>query len=191
MGMLNSIASSARQSVSDSIFEVKVLYEAGIVGLVRPDRAAKGAATFLRWGASPATGVATAAHKYPHETMLIDERGSLSFERVHRRSNALAHAFASMGIGPGDGIGIMCRNHRGFIETTLAAAKLGASALYLNTMFAGPQLVEVTKREEPKALLYDEEFAGLLEEIDERIARVIAWSDGDVEGPTLDSLIAA
>jgi fatty-acyl-CoA synthase len=189
--MLKSIASSARQSVSDSVFEAKVLHEAGIVGLVRPDKAAKVATTFLRWGASPATGVATAAHKYPHETMLIDERGSLSFERVHRRTNALAHAFAGMGIGPGDGVGIMCRNHRGFIEATLAAAKLGASALYLNTMFAGPQLVEVTKREEPKALVYDEEFTDLLDGVDEGIARIVAWGDGEVEGPTLDSLIAA
>ncbi|HEU4945325.1 MAG TPA: AMP-binding protein, partial [Solirubrobacterales bacterium] len=191
MGMLKSIAASARQSVSDSVFEAKVLHEAGVVGLVRPDKAAKVATTFLRWGASPATGVATAAHKYPHETMLIDERGSLSFERVHRRTNALAHAFAGMGIGPGDGVGIMCRNHRGFIEATLAAAKLGASALYLNTMFAGPQLVEVTRREEPKALVYDEEFAGLLDGVDEGIARIVAWSDGTPQGPTLDSLIAA
>jgi fatty-acyl-CoA synthase len=191
MGRLSSIASGARQSVSDSIFEAKVLHEAGIVGVVRPDKAAKVATIFLRWGASPATGVATAAHKYPHETMLIDERGALSFERVHRRSNALAHAFAAMGIGPGDGIGIMCRNHRGFIEATLAAAKLGASALYLNTMFAGPQLVEVTRREEPKALVYDEEFAGLLDGVDEGIARIVAWNDDEVEGSTLDSLIAA
>jgi acyl-CoA synthetase (AMP-forming)/AMP-acid ligase II len=191
MGTIGSIAAGVRQSVSDSVFEAKVLREAGIIGGTRPDKLAKVATTFLRWGASPATGVATAAHKYPHETMLIDERGSLSFERVHRRSNALAHAFAAMGIGPGDGIGVMCRNHRGFIETTLAAAKLGASALYLNTMFAGPQLVEVTRREEPKALVYDEEFAGLLDGVDEGIARVIAWSDGEAEGQTLDSLIAA
>jgi acyl-CoA synthetase (AMP-forming)/AMP-acid ligase II len=190
MAKIGSIAAGVRQSVADSIFEVKVLREAGIVGLVRPDKAAKVASTFLRWGASPATGVATAAHKYPHETMLIDERGSLSFERVHRRTNALAHAFAAMGIGPGDGIGIMCRNHRGFIEATLAAAKLGASALYLNTMFAGPQLVEVMRREGPKALVYDEEFAGLLDGVDEGIARIVAWSDGAVEGPTLESLIA-
>ena len=74
-----------------------------------------------------------------------------------------------MGIGYGDGIGIMCRNHRGFIEATLAAAKLGASALYLNTMFAGPQLVEVTRREGPKVLVYDEEFAGLLDGVDESV----------------------
>jgi acyl-CoA synthetase (AMP-forming)/AMP-acid ligase II len=191
MGMLKSIATSAHQSVSDAVFEAKVLHEAGIVGLVRPDKAAKVATTFLRWGASPATGVATSAHKYPHETMLIDERGSLSFERVHHRSNALAHAFAEMGIGHGDGIGIMCRNHRGFIETTLAAAKLGASALYLNTMFAGPQLVEVTRREKPKALVYDEEFADLLDGVDRGIARVVAWSDGVPDGPSLDALIAA
>jgi acyl-CoA synthetase (AMP-forming)/AMP-acid ligase II len=191
MGMLKSIATSARQSVADSVFEAKVLHEAGIVGLVRPDKAAKVATTFLRWGASPATGVATAAHKYPHETMLIDERGSLSFERVHRRSNALAHAFAGMGIGPGDGIGIMCRNHRGFIEATLGAAKLGAGALYLNTMFAGPQLVEVTRREAPKALVYDDEFADLLDGVDEGIARIVAWSDGTPQGTTLEGLIAA
>jgi fatty-acyl-CoA synthase len=190
MASIGSIASGVRQSVADSVFEVKVLHEAGIVGLVRPDKAAKVATTFLRWGASPATGVATAAHKYPHETMLIDERGPLSFERVHRRSNALAHAFAGMGIGPGDGVGIMCRNHRGFIEATLACAKLGASALYLNTMFAGPQLVEVMRREGPKALVYDEEFADLLDGVDDSVAPIVAWADGTPEGPTLDSLIA-
>jgi len=190
MGTLGSIATGVRQSVSDSVFEAKILRESGILGLSRPDRAVKVAATFLRWGASPATGVATAAHKYPHETMLIDERGSLTFERVHRRTNALAHAFAGMGIGPGDGIGIMCRNHRGFIETTLAAAKLGASALYLNTMFAGPQLVEVMRREGPKALVYDEEFAGLLDGVDGSVARIVAWTDGEPEEQTLDSLIA-
>jgi fatty-acyl-CoA synthase len=191
MGTIGSIASGVRKSVADSVFEAKVLHEAGIVGLVRPDRAAKVAATFLRWGASPATGVATAAHKYPHETMLIDERGSLSFERVHRRSNALAHAFAGMGIGYGDGVGIMCRNHRGFIEATLAAAKLGASALYLNTMFAGPQLVEVMKREGPKALVYDEEFADLLDGVDESVARVTAWCEDGAKGQTIETLIAA
>ncbi len=191
MGTVKSIASSARQSVSDSIFEVRVLREAGVLGLSRPDKAAKVAATFLRWGASPATGVATAAHKYPHETALIDERGSLSFERLHRRSNALAHAFAEMGIGYGDGVGIMCRNHRGFIETTLATAKLGASALYLNTMFAGPQLVEVMRREGPKALVYDEEFEGLLDGVDESVARVTAWCENEAEGTTLEALIAA
>jgi fatty-acyl-CoA synthase len=190
MASLSSIAESVRQSASDLAFEAKVMREAGILGLSRPDRAVRSAATLVRWGASPATGIATAAIKHPDETAIVDERGSLTFEEVHRRSNALAHAFEKMGIGFGDGVGIMCRNHRGFIEATLAAAKLGASALYLNTMFAGPQLVEVTRREGPKVLVHDDEFAGLLDAVDESVTRVIGWVDGDVEGPTLDSLIA-
>jgi acyl-CoA synthetase (AMP-forming)/AMP-acid ligase II len=190
MGSVSSIASGVRQSLSDAAFEVRVLREAGILGLSRPDRAAKSATTLIRWGASPATGIATAAIKHPEATAIVDERGTLSFEDLHRRSNALAHAFERMGIGYGDGVGIMCRNHRGFIEATLAAAKLGASALYLNTMFAGPQLVEVTRREAPKVLVYDEEFAGLLDGVDDGVKLVTGWTDGGAEGPTIDSLIA-
>jgi acyl-CoA synthetase (AMP-forming)/AMP-acid ligase II len=180
-----------RGSISDSIFELKVLHDAGIVAPMRPDRALKIGSTFLRWGASPATGVATAAIHHPHEIAIVDERGALTWERLHRRSNALAHSFAAMGIGHGDGVGIMCRNHRGFIEATLAAAKIGASALYLNTMFAGPQLVEVTRREGPKALVYDEEFSELLGGVDDSVERIVAWTDGDPEATTLEQLIAA
>jgi len=180
-----------RGSLSDSIFELKVLREAGIVAPMRPDKAVKIGTTFLRWGASPATGVATAAIHYPHEIAIADERGALTWERLHRRSNALAHSFAAMGIGHGDGVGIMCRNHRGFIEATLAAAKIGASALYLNTMFAGPQLAEVTRREGPKALVHDEEFTELLGGVEDSVERIVAWTDGDPEAVTLEQLIAA
>ncbi|MDX6625580.1 MAG: hypothetical protein QOE56_569 [Solirubrobacterales bacterium] len=184
--------SAVRASLADSAFEARVLHEAGIIAPMRPDKALKIGFSFLRWGASPATGVTTAAIHHPHETAVIDERGSLSWERLHRRSNALAHSFAELGIGYGDGIGIMCRNHRGFIEATLAAAKLGASALYLNTMFAGPQLVEVTRREGPKALVYDEEFTELLAGVDDSVQRIVGWSDGDAEGATtLEQMIAA
>lgn len=180
-------------SISDLIFEARVLREAGVLAPSRPDRTARVASAFLRWGASPATGVTTAAIKHPHEIAVRDERGDLTWERLHRRSNALADSLAALGIGPGDGVGIMCRNHRGFLEATLAAAKLGASALYLNTMFAGPQLVEVTRREGPKALVYDEEFAGLLDGVDESVHRIVAWTDGDGTAAelSLERLIAA
>jgi len=180
---------SLRGSISDSIFEVKVLREAGILEPMRPDKALKIGGAFLRWGASPALGVTTAAIHHPHELAIVDERGALSWERLHRRTNALAHSLAKMGIGHGDGVGIMCRNHRGFVEATLAAAKLGASALYLNTMFAGPQLAEVTKREGPKALVYDEEFTDLLSSVDPSVQRIVGWCDGEVSAPTLESLI--
>src|SRR6201996_346973 len=181
-----------RGAVSDLLFEGRVLREAGVIAPMRPDKALRVARTFLRWGASPATGVATAAIEHPHEIAILDERGALTWDRLHRRSNALAHAFAAMGIGPGDGVGGMARNHRGFLETTLATAKLGASALYLNTMFSGPQLVDVMKREGPKALVYDEEFEGLLSGVDPGVRRIVAWHDGapPAGGRPVEKLIA-
>jgi fatty-acyl-CoA synthase len=181
-----------RGAVSDLLFEGRVLRRAGIVGPMRPDKALRVGSTFLRWGASPATGVAVASIEHPHEIAILDERGSLTWQRLHQRSNALAHSFEALGIGPGDGIGVMARNHRGFLETTLAAAKLGASALYLNTMFAGPQLVEVMKREGPKALVYDEEFEELLAGVEPGVERIVAWHDGasPAGAVTVEQLIA-
>ena len=182
---------SVRGSIADALFELKVLHGAGVVAPMRPDKALRVGGTFLRWGASPATGVTIAAIEHPHEIAVLDERGALSWERLHRRSNALADSFARLGIGSGDGIGIMCRNHRGFIEATLAAAKLGASALYLNTMFAGPQLAEVTVREGPKALVYDQEFSDLLSGIPDDVTRVVGWVDDEGSELTIEGLIAA
>ena len=186
------VLSNPMSWLSDGAFQVKVLGQAGVLKPVRPDKAARMAWTFARWGASPATGAAVAAIHYPTETALIDERGSLTFEEVHLRTNALAHGLAELGLGAGDSVGIMCRNHRGIVEATIAAAKLGAGVLYLNTMFSGPQLADVMKREGPEVLVYDEEFSSLLEGVPEEVSRVVGWTDeGSGDDPSIDELIAS
>ncbi|HEY4997300.1 MAG TPA: AMP-binding protein, partial [Solirubrobacteraceae bacterium] len=116
----------------------------------------------------------------------------LTFEEVHARSNALAHELSRAGVGAKDGVAIMCRNHRGFIEATVACSKLGASALYLNTAFAGPQITDVLAREQPVAVIYDEEFANLVEEGAAGRQRFIAWSEpgASPSAPLLEQLIA-
>jgi acyl-CoA synthetase (AMP-forming)/AMP-acid ligase II len=175
--------------VLDGAFEVKTLAEAGIIRPVRPDKLARMGWTFARWGATPATGIAVTALRYPDEVALDDELGTLTFDEVHRRSNAFARALADLGVGAGDGVGIMCRNHRGFVDATLGAAKLGASSLYLNTAFAGRQLVEVMEREGPEVLVYDEEFTELLEGLPSGVQRVVAWQEGDSGETALEDLI--
>jgi fatty-acyl-CoA synthase len=141
---------------------MRELVETGIVHPIRPDKLARIAREFSRWGTSPATAVAAAAIERPDAVALVDEVGELSFRDLHRRSNGLARALRADGVEPGDGIAIMCRNHRGFIDATLAAAKLGGSVLYMNTGFAAPQFKDVVEREEPSVLIYDEEFSEVL-----------------------------
>jgi acyl-CoA synthetase (AMP-forming)/AMP-acid ligase II len=178
--------------LDDAPFNLRVLSEAGVVGPVRPDKLARVLRELARWGASPAAGVARGAILYPDETVVEDEAGTLSFSELHRRSNALARGLRDTGIGPGDGVAIMCRNHRGFLDATLACSKLGANGLYMNTAFAAPQLAEVVEREEPAALIYDQEFADLLSAAGRDLRRYVGWADdADVEDPTLDELIRA
>ncbi len=178
--------------VADGAFGVKVLSDAGVLRPIRPDKLARMVAVVAQHGISPAAGAIAAAIQHPHEVALIDERGSLTFEQLDRRSNALANSLSALGVREGEGIGIMCRNHRGFVDATIAAAKLGTSALYLNTMFSGPQLADVIAREGPRMLIHDEEFGGLLEGAG-GVERVIAWTDESGEGTatTLEALISS
>jgi acyl-CoA synthetase (AMP-forming)/AMP-acid ligase II/uncharacterized membrane protein len=176
----------------NKLHTARVLAGAGFIKPERPDRIVRTLALMRRWGPTPAAGFAASAIRYPHEVAIIDELGTLTFEEVHRRSNALAHSLSDAGVVEGDNVGVMVRNHRGFIETVVALSKLGAHGLYLNTAFAGPQLTDVVRREKPAALIFDEEFYGLLDEAGHRRKRFVAWHDQEkAHDPTLDELIAA
>ena len=94
-------------------------------------------------------------------------------------------------------IGIMCRNHRGFIEAVVAANRIGTDLLLLNTSFAGPALAEVVAREGADAVIYDEEFAEI---VDRALAdrpdatHIVAWTDdpsAHSDSLTVEKMISA
>jgi acyl-CoA synthetase (AMP-forming)/AMP-acid ligase II len=188
-----SLAGRVSKEVSTKLHTLYALANAGVLRPQRPDRAARSAVALLRWGPTPAAGYAMNALRYPDETAIIDELGTLSFKEVHERTNALAHALREDGIGTGDGVAIMCRNHRGFVDAYVAVSKLGADALFLNTAFSAPQITDVAEREEPKAIIFDHEFAELVEDAGKRRKRYVAWhdpDDGKTQDPRLEELIA-
>ena len=171
-------------ALPDVPFNIRTLASAGVIRPMRPDKAARVALELRRWGASPAAGIAGAAATHRDDVMVIDELGEITFGEVHRQSNALAHGLRADGIKPGDGIAVMARNHRGFIIATLAIAKLGANALYMNTAFSGPQLADVVEREKPAAIIYDEEFAELLTAAKQDLRRYLSWAEDEATGDT-------
>src|SRR3954471_2408536 len=168
------------------------LTRAGIVHPERPDRLWHTARALLRYGTTPAAGYIAAARIHGDEPAVIDELGTLSFKELDERTNALANALADDGVAAGDGVAIMCRNHRGWIDAVVACSKLGANALFLNTAFSGPQLTDVAKREKPKAVIYDFEFAEVLADAGKRRKRYVAWhepDEGEDSDPRLEDLI--
>ncbi len=162
--------------------------KAGVLHVESPLRMALRLRAFQQLG-PVGGGLASAALSRPDKPGLIDERGSLTFAELDRRSTALANAWRAEGLGEESRIGVLCRNHRGAVDVTMATAKLGARALYLNTDFAGPQAAAVCEREGVDILVYDEEFAGVLSGVPAPRGRYLAWIDGDASETTLDDLI--
>jgi acyl-CoA synthetase (AMP-forming)/AMP-acid ligase II len=174
----------------------KTLLGTGMIAPMRPDRAVRSIVALHKWGPTPAAAYTVSAIRYPERQSIVDEKGTLTFAEVDRRTNALARGLSRAGVKEQDGVAIMCRNHRGFIEATIACAKLGAGALYLNTAFAGPQIADVMRREDPVALVYDEEFGDLVSEGGEGRRRFVAWHEPgerrlSESDPLLEDLIAS
>lgn len=159
-------------------------------GAARPAHLVRFARALRTWDRTPAACLAAQAASRPDQAFIVDELGALTYRDVHLRTNAIAHGLAAAGVRSGSRVGLMCRNHRGFIEGMLACSKLGATTLLLNTDFAGPQLEGVLDRERPAALICDEEFTRLLLAAAPDAPRFIGWHDGDPLGPTLEQLAA-
>ncbi len=126
---------------------------------------------------------------------LIDERGTLTFDQLDEQSDALARGLAASGIAPGTVAALLCRDHRGMMLSLLAAGKIGVRIVLMNTGFGGPQLAAVADRENVGAILLDEEFLGLLDDVPDAVPRFLTWVEDPDAAPgeisTVDALIEA
>jgi acyl-CoA synthetase (AMP-forming)/AMP-acid ligase II len=171
---------------------MQTLWRSGLVAPMRPDRYLRMGAAVRRVGMTATVGFATAAQRCPDRPGLVDERGVLTFRELDDAADALATALQQLPGGTPGTVGIMCRNHRGFIEALLAANRIGANALLLNTSFAGPALAEVAEREGADVMIYDEEFTEIVERALAGLpvaVRIVAWADRPRDGLTVDGLI--
>jgi acyl-CoA synthetase (AMP-forming)/AMP-acid ligase II len=169
------------------------LIRGGMIAPLRPDKYLRMAGVIRRQGTNATTGLSLAAVRAPRATGLVDERGSLTWAQLEERCAALAVGLAaSVPGGAPETVGILCRNHRGFVEALSATARLGADALLLNTGFSAPQLAEVLEREGAQVLVYDEEFAELLGPARDRLpdlVEVVAWTEAGEHHTTVEALI--
>jgi fatty-acyl-CoA synthase len=163
---------------------LRALHTAGILS---PRYLVSVGRSVVRHGNSLAAVVAASELIRPDDVAIVDDAGKLTFTELKQRVFSVANGLKAS-VGPGDNVGILCRNHRGFVEATAAVSGLGANALFLNTGFAGPQLGDVLDREGAKALIYDEEFFEIVEAHAGKRDRFVAWHESESSVPTLDDL---
>ncbi|MGH3555674.1 MAG: AMP-binding protein, partial [Mycobacterium sp.] len=168
---------------------------AGIIAPMRPDKYLRIAAAARRTGLSVTSGFAMSAQRCPNRPAVVDELGALTYRQLDQRGDALSAALQGLPGGTPEVVAIMCRNHRGFVEALIAADRIGADVVLLNTSFAGPALADVVGREGADAVIYDEEFT---DSVDRALAekpgatRIVAWTDrAEMQDLTVESLITA
>ena len=168
---------------------LSVLARAGAVGVSSPAKTLDILRTLSGFGPYGAA-VHLAAVRHPDRPAITDPRGTISYRELDEQINRLANTFIGMGLKEGHGIAILCKNHRAPLIAGFAASRAGLRSLWLNTSFSPRQAREVCEREGVDVLIYDEEFAGVVEGVDPEHGKFAV----SVEGPgpdALDELIAS
>ncbi|MGQ9348569.1 acyl-CoA ligase FadD12 [Mycolicibacterium gilvum] len=169
------------------------LWRARLIAPMRPDRYLRMGLAMRRAGLTATVGFAAAAQRCPDRPGIIDELGTLTWKQLDDRCDALGVALQKE---KPKTVAVMCRNHRGFVEALVAANRIGADVLLLNTSFAGPAMAEVVEREGADIVIYDQEFT---ETVDRALAdtcgarRIVAWVDDPAQAgtATVEALIDA
>jgi fatty-acyl-CoA synthase len=176
------------ERAGDEAYFAALCVRSGMVGIDPPHRWAQMLLSLERYGLLGAA-CSVGAIRHGDRLAVIDERGELTYKELDQHSNAIANAWREAGLEPGEGVAILARNHRGFLESVFAGAKCGARVILLNTSFAGPQIREVAEREGTDLLVYDDEYSEVLEGIeDPPRGRYRAWTDEEGDD-TLEALI--
>jgi fatty-acyl-CoA synthase len=189
------LATQVADKVAETARSVDVMRRAGLVPFPRLDEGVRSLVALRKYG--PFAGANhISARRDPAAVGIVDELGPLTYKQLDDQSNALARAWSERGIKPGQVVAALCRDHRGLVLTMAASGKLGVRLLLMNTGFAKPQLADVAKREGVTALVYDQEFTGLLDAIPDGVDRYLAWVDPgtdltDRTVPVLDEIIAS
>jgi fatty-acyl-CoA synthase len=115
-----------------------------------------------RWRGNPAGIVVAGARQHPDLAAIVDDLEVVTSIELERRTNALARRIVELGVGPGQALGILAGNRAMVIEAGMAAYKVGADTVYLNSGFSPTQAAEVVAREGIDLVIADDEHAAAI-----------------------------
>jgi acyl-CoA synthetase (AMP-forming)/AMP-acid ligase II len=157
---------------ADLPFVLATLARRGLIRPGRPDRVLGQISALRDWGYTLAGELRGSAARFPDRIAIIDERGSITYQRLVKRTDRLAQALrGAAGVAAGDRVGILCRNHGGMVEMMVAASGLGADPVLINTGLSGAQLAAVAEEQQLRLVCHDAEFADIVASMPAEVAR--------------------
>ncbi len=109
--------------------------------------------------------IRTYAAERPRQVALVCGAVSLTWEELHARSNRVAAALRSLGVGAGDRVALLDKNGLEYFELLFATAKLGAVLVAVNWRLTAGEVGYIVADAQAKVLVFGKEFAGLVGEL--------------------------
>jgi long-chain acyl-CoA synthetase len=98
-----------------------------------------------------------------NKTALVFENQRMNYGELNQRVNCLANSLLQMGLLKGDRVAVLLHNGPEFFEAYFACAKSGAIFVPINNLFQQKELMQVFQYIEPRFLIYDDEFSGIVQ----------------------------
>ena len=102
------------------------------------------------------------ADTVPDRLALVAGDVRLTYRELDERANRLAHHLGSLGLGPGDHVGILARNRAEWVESMVGCYKARTVPINLNFRYVAPELRYVVDNADLRALVYEQELAQLV-----------------------------
>lgn len=136
----------------------RALLGSGLLSPSSPAAALRLVRELYRGGTNLYTPLAIAAARWPERTAIVDDDGALSYREIQTMTESVAGELTLAGIGPGQAVGVMCRNGRNFVAAAFAAGLVGADVVLVNTEFRATALAAALEAHQMRVMLCDDEF---------------------------------
>lgn len=163
--LLQNLAGTARSAYelgTGTARATVALTRSGVVRPLGPARLYGTGRAVLRYGLSITSGFSVGAARHPYRLAVVDDEGVLTYAELEERTDRLGLALMDSGAGPGAPVGVLCRNHRAPVEVLVAAGKVGADVVLLNTGLSADQLAGVQSQQQLHTVVTDPEFLDLV-----------------------------
>jgi len=112
--------------------------------------------------------------------------GQLTYSELDERTNQVAQALASTGVGKGDRVAYLDKNSPEQIELFFASAKLGAVPTPVNYRLAPPEVAQIIADSEAKVFAVGSEFAASIRKVESGLdgVQIVVIGEADEEWPS-------
>ncbi|OBA59619.1 acyl-CoA synthetase [Mycobacterium sp. 1100029.7] len=150
----------------------RALVSSRLLSVPAPVAALRLAREVYRGRTNLCTLLAVAAARWPQRTAIIDDDGALSYRELQAKTESLARELVDAGAGPGEAVGVMCRNGRDFTAAVFATALVGSDLVLVNTEFRRDALAGALTTHQVRTMLCDKEFLAQIVAADSSIETI-------------------